>query len=56
MSSLDALVKEFVAASNDEKKAMFSKIEEEVEKLKGSTERYLIGLSIFCSKGELVNF
>ena len=50
MSSLDALVKEFVAASNDEKKAMFSKIEEEVEKLKGSTERYLIGFSIFSSK------
>lgn len=39
MSSLDALVKELVAASNDEKKAIFSKIEAEVEKLKGSTER-----------------
>ena len=56
MSSLDALVKEFVAASNDEKKAIFSKIEEEVEKVKGSTERYSIGLSLFWSKGEhLVN-
>ncbi|XVF72711.1 hypothetical protein PTKIN_Ptkin12aG0142300 [Pterospermum kingtungense] len=40
LSSLDALVKEFVAASNDEKKAIFFKIEEEAEKLKGSTERY----------------
>ncbi|XVE77552.1 hypothetical protein DITRI_Ditri13aG0072500 [Diplodiscus trichospermus] len=36
----DALVKEFAAASNDEKKAVFSKIEEEVEKLKGSTASY----------------
>lgn len=34
------MVKEFVAASNDKKKAVFSKIEEEVEKLKGSTARY----------------
>ncbi|OMO63954.1 Thioredoxin [Corchorus capsularis] len=40
LESLNALVKEFVAASNDEKKAVFSKIEEEVEKLKGSTARY----------------
>nr|KJB49809.1 hypothetical protein B456_008G141100 [Gossypium raimondii] len=40
LSSLDALVKEFVAASADEKKAVFSKIEEEVEKLKGSTARH----------------
>ena len=55
MSSLDALVKGFVAASSDEKKAVFSKIEEEVEKLKGSTVRYLIGFSIFCFKGELLS-
>ncbi|KAJ4727774.1 Protein disulfide isomerase-like 2-2 [Melia azedarach] len=40
VEGLDALVKEFVAASNDKKKAVFSKIEEEVEKLKGSTARY----------------
>ncbi|KAE8727583.1 hypothetical protein F3Y22_tig00005459pilonHSYRG00311 [Hibiscus syriacus] len=40
LSSLDALVKDFVAAGNDEKKAVFSKIEGEVEKLKGSTESY----------------
>ncbi|KAA3462440.1 putative protein disulfide-isomerase A6 [Gossypium australe] len=40
LSSLDALVKEFVPASADEKKAVFSKIEEEVEKLKGSTARH----------------
>nr|APR64064.1 thioredoxin family protein [Populus tomentosa] len=40
VESLDALVKEFVAAGDDEKKAVFSRIEEEVEKLKGSTARY----------------
>ncbi|KAH1108528.1 hypothetical protein J1N35_012296 [Gossypium stocksii] len=40
LSSLDASVKEFVAASGDEKKIVFSKIEEEVQKLKGSTSRY----------------
>ncbi|KAK4848103.1 hypothetical protein QYF36_009378 [Acer negundo] len=40
IESLDALVKEFVAASNDEKKAVYSKIEQEVEKLKGSTARH----------------
>ncbi|KAJ6686674.1 PROTEIN DISULFIDE ISOMERASE-LIKE 2-1 [Salix purpurea] len=40
VESLDALVKEFVAAGADEKKAVFSRIEEEVEKLKGSTARY----------------
>nr|ABK93392.1 unknown [Populus trichocarpa] len=40
VESLDALVKEFVAAGDDEKKAVFSRIEEEVEKLKGSTARH----------------
>ncbi|KAJ6400990.1 hypothetical protein OIU84_016415 [Salix udensis] len=40
VESLDALVKAFVAAGDDEKKAVFSQIEEEVEKLKGSTTRY----------------
>ncbi|KAL9385076.1 hypothetical protein Peur_022086 [Populus x canadensis] len=40
VESLDALVKEFVAAGDDEKKAVFSQIEEEVEKLKGSAARY----------------
>ncbi|KAE8703585.1 putative protein disulfide-isomerase A6 [Hibiscus syriacus] len=40
LSSLDALVKEFAAAIADEKKTVFSKIEEEVEKLTGSTTRY----------------
>jgi protein disulfide-isomerase A6 len=39
---LDALVKEFVAAGDDEKKAVFSRIEEEVEKLKGSAARYFM--------------
>jgi protein disulfide-isomerase A6 len=36
---LDDLVKEFVSAGNEEKKAAFARIEEEVEKLKGSTAR-----------------
>ncbi|KAF5455347.1 hypothetical protein F2P56_024936, partial [Juglans regia] len=40
ISSLEALVKEFVAASNEEKKAVFSRIEEEVEKLTGFSARY----------------
>ncbi|XP_044503293.1 protein disulfide-isomerase like 2-1-like [Mangifera indica] len=40
IAHLDALVKEFVAASSDEKKAVFAKIEEEVGKLQGSTARY----------------
>ncbi|GMJ01333.1 PROTEIN DISULFIDE ISOMERASE 11, PDI-LIKE 2-1, ARABIDOPSIS THALIANA PROTEIN DISULFIDE ISOMERASE 11 [Hibiscus trionum] len=40
LSRLDPLVKEFVAASGDEKKAAFSKIEGKVEKLKGSSSRY----------------
>ncbi|KAF3436521.1 hypothetical protein FNV43_RR23613 [Rhamnella rubrinervis] len=38
---LDALVKEFVAATDDNKKVVFSRIEEEVEKLEGSTARYV---------------
>ncbi|XP_010259370.1 PREDICTED: protein disulfide-isomerase like 2-1-like [Nelumbo nucifera] len=38
--SLDALVKEFVSADSDEKKKVFSQMEEEVEKLKGSRARY----------------
>ncbi|WCJ22293.1 Protein disulfide isomerase-like 2-2 [Euphorbia peplus] len=40
IESLDALVKEFVAASSDEKKAVFSRIEQEVEKLEGSSSRH----------------
>ncbi|XP_059652325.1 protein disulfide-isomerase like 2-1-like [Cornus florida] len=40
VASLDNLVKEFLSASNDEKKAVFAKIEDEVQKLKGSTARY----------------
>lgn len=40
IATLDALVKEFVSASNDEQKAILSKMEEEVEKLKGSLARY----------------
>ncbi|KAA8536768.1 hypothetical protein F0562_029246 [Nyssa sinensis] len=40
IATLDNLVKEFLSASNDEKKAVFARMEEEVEKLKGSTARY----------------
>ncbi|KAK4558941.1 hypothetical protein RGQ29_008265 [Quercus rubra] len=40
VESLDALVKEFVAASNEEKKAVFARIQEEAEKLTGSSARY----------------
>ncbi|KAI6674554.1 hypothetical protein NL676_002460 [Syzygium grande] len=40
VASLDTLVKEFVAATGEEKKAVFSKIEEEVGKLEGSSVRY----------------
>ncbi|XP_010914538.1 probable protein disulfide-isomerase A6 [Elaeis guineensis] len=38
--SLDALVKEFVSAGSDEQKAILSRMEEEVEKLKGSSARF----------------
>uniref|UniRef100_A0A5B6ZKF7 protein disulfide-isomerase n=1 Tax=Davidia involucrata TaxID=16924 RepID=A0A5B6ZKF7_DAVIN len=40
VATLDNLVKEFVSASNDERKAVLARMEEEVEKLKGSTARY----------------
>ncbi|KAK4799244.1 hypothetical protein SAY86_024609 [Trapa natans] len=40
VDSLDTLVKEFVAASSEEKKSILSKIENEVDKLKGSTASY----------------
>ncbi|WZY82485.1 protein disulfide-isomerase like 2-1 [Brassica napus] len=40
VESLDALVKELVAASEDEKKTILSRIEEEASNLKGSTTRY----------------
>ncbi|XP_074563988.1 protein disulfide isomerase-like 2-2 [Curcuma longa] len=40
VASLDALVKEFVSASNDEQKAILSRMEEEIEKLTGSSARY----------------
>lgn len=35
-------MKEFVAASNEEKKSIFTKIEDEVDKLKGFTARYYV--------------
>ncbi|CAJ1969899.1 unnamed protein product [Sphenostylis stenocarpa] len=41
VESLDVLVKEFVAASSDEeKKSVFTRMEEEVEKLQGSASSY----------------
>ncbi|KAK7344395.1 hypothetical protein VNO77_13940 [Canavalia gladiata] len=40
VDSLDVLVKEFVAANDAEKKAVYTRIEEEVEKLEGSASRY----------------
>ncbi|KAG0470260.1 hypothetical protein HPP92_016960 [Vanilla planifolia] len=40
VAQLDSLVKEFIVASDDERKVLLSKIEEEAEKLKGSSARY----------------
>ncbi|CAI9781733.1 unnamed protein product [Fraxinus pennsylvanica] len=40
VETLDSLVKEFVSAEGEEKKAVFSQLEMEAEKLKGSTARY----------------
>lgn len=40
-------MKEFVKAGNDEKKAIFSKIEEEVGKLEGSAARLTQSLPSF---------
>ncbi|KAM7481759.1 hypothetical protein LguiB_006342 [Lonicera macranthoides] len=40
VADLDNLVKEFLSASNDEKKAIFARMEEEVGILKGSAARY----------------
>lgn len=37
-------MKEFVAASDDKKKVVYSKIEEEVEKLTDYAARYFIGI------------
>lgn len=42
VESLDALVKELVAAGEEEKKAILSRIEEEASSLKGSTARYVV--------------
>nr|XP_043625468.1 probable protein disulfide-isomerase A6 [Erigeron canadensis] len=39
-AELEGLVKEFVTAGSDEKKAVYAKIEEEVGKLTGSAARY----------------
>ncbi|XP_073008625.1 protein disulfide isomerase-like 2-2 [Typha latifolia] len=40
VASLDALVKEFLSAANDERKQILSRMEEEVAKLTGSSGRY----------------
>ncbi|GFY90519.1 thioredoxin family protein [Actinidia rufa] len=40
VETLDTLVKEFISAGSDEKKAVYGRMEEEVEKLKGSAARY----------------
>ncbi|KAK2996345.1 hypothetical protein RJ639_024949 [Escallonia herrerae] len=40
VTALDSLVKEFISAGSKEKKAVFARIEEEVEKLQGSSARY----------------
>ncbi|RDY09384.1 hypothetical protein CR513_06247 [Mucuna pruriens] len=40
VASLDDLVKEFVSADDNEKKAVYSRLEEEVKKLKGSAARH----------------
>lgn len=39
IETLDTLVKEFVSSSNEEKKTVYGRMEEEVEKLKGSAAR-----------------
>ncbi|KAJ9538269.1 hypothetical protein OSB04_031002 [Centaurea solstitialis] len=40
IAELESLVKDFVGAADDEKKALYAKIEEEVGKLTGSAARY----------------
>ncbi|GAA0141037.1 chaperone [Lithospermum erythrorhizon] len=40
VESLDSLVKEFISASDEDKKAVFTRIEDEVSNLKGSTIRF----------------
>ncbi|KAL7084108.1 hypothetical protein ACP275_14G204400 [Erythranthe tilingii] len=40
VEALDTLVKEFIAASSDDKKAVYKRLEEEADKLTGPTARY----------------
>ena len=40
------MVKEFISAGSDEKKAVYGRMEEEVEKLKGSAARLYYGLYV----------
>ena len=51
VETLDTLVKEFISAGSDEKKAVYGRMEEEVEKLKGSAARLNYGLYVLF--GEL---
>ncbi|PSS19668.1 Protein like [Actinidia chinensis var. chinensis] len=51
VETLDTLVKEFISAGSDEKKAVYGRMEEEVEKLKGSAARLYSGLYVLF--GEL---
>ena len=39
MASLEALVKEFNSAADEDRKAIYTRIEEEVGKLKGASAR-----------------
>lgn len=41
VATLENLVKDFIGAGNDEKKQIVSRMEEEVEKLKGATARLI---------------
>ncbi|KAL0357279.1 UNVERIFIED_CONTAM: protein disulfide-isomerase like 2-1 [Sesamum calycinum] len=40
VETLDSIVKEFLSATNEEKKAVFKKLEDEADKLEGSAARY----------------
>ncbi|KAG8648309.1 probable protein disulfide-isomerase A6 [Manihot esculenta] len=55
VATLENLVKDFIGAGNDEKKQIVSRMEEEVEKLKGATARhgkiYLKTAKNFVEKG-----
>ncbi|KAI4301712.1 hypothetical protein L6164_034963 [Bauhinia variegata] len=52
VATLGDLVKEFVSAGDEEKKAVYSRLEEEVKKLKGSSARYG-NIYLKCAKNHL---